>query len=203
MEDKKETFIEILDSVHCVSNMDEAVSAVLEKLVSCPFCTEFYTTSSALMDHIKSDHSERLVSKPVKVDTSEVNEDAENIYICPHCHFAVDNNRPSQTSSIIEHIGSHTSSIHLTERISFQISRDKKLIQTYVEGNVEIELFCCSICTDAFGDKESLLKHFYYKHSDVDLKNIPHDTINLIMECAKDLPAKKEAKVKRKLKYAF
>ena len=203
MEDKRKTFIEILDTLHCVTTIDEAVSAVLGKLVSCPFCPEFYTTSSALIDHIKSDHSERLVSKPVKVDTSEVNEDAENIYICPHCHFAVDNNRPSQTSSIIEHIGSHTSVMHLTERISFQISRDKKLIQTYVEGNVEIELFCCSVCTDAFGDKESLLKHFYYKHSDADSKNIPYDTINLIMECAKDLPARKEAKVKRKLKYAF
>jgi len=203
MEDKKETFIEILDTLHCVTTIDEAVSAVLGKLVSCPFCPEFYTTSSALMDHIKSDHSDRLVSKPVKVDTDEVNEDAENIYICPHCHFAVDNNRPSQTSSIIEHIGSHTSVMHLTERISFQISRDKKLIQTYVEGNVEIELFCCSVCTDAFGDKESLLSHLYYKHSDADSKNIPYDTINLIMECAKDLPARKEAKVKRKLKYAF
>ena len=136
MENKRETFIELLDTVHCVSTIDEAVSAVLKKLVFCPFCTEFFTSSSALLDHIESDHSDRLASKPVKVETNEVNEDAENIYICPHCHFAVDDNRPSPTSSIITHIGSHTRSIDPTARISFQISRDKKMIQTYVEGKV-------------------------------------------------------------------
>ncbi len=203
MEDKRETFIKILDAVHCVSTIDEAVSAVLKKLVFCPFCSEFFTSASALTDHIKSDHSDRLASKPIKVETNEVNEDAESIYICPHCHFAVDDNRPSPTSSIITHIGRHTRSIDPTARVSFQISKDKELIQTYVKGKVEIKLFCCSVCTDVFSDKESLLKHLYYKHSDADSKDIPYDTINLIMECARDLPARKKAKVKHKLKYSF
>jgi uncharacterized C2H2 Zn-finger protein len=203
MEDKRETFIEILDTVHCVSTIDEAVSAVLKELVFCPFCSEFFTTASALTDHIKSDHSDRLAGKPIKVETYEVNEDAESIYICPHCHFAVDDNRPSPTSSIITHIGTHTRSIDPTARVSFQISKDKELIQTYVEEKVEIKLFCCSVCTDVFGDKESLLKHLYYKHSDADSKDIPYDTVNLIMECAKDLPVRNRSKAKHKLKYSF
>ncbi len=203
MEDKRETFTEILDTEHCVSNVDEAVSAVLKKLLFCPFCKEFSTTSSALMEHIKEKHSDRLASKTIRVETHEIDEDAETIYICPHCRFAVDNNCPSPTSGIVTHIENHTRSIDPTASISFQISSDKELIQTYIKGKVEIKLFCCSICTDVFGDKESLLKHLYYKHSDADSKNIPYETIKLIMECAKDFPTKKKAKAKYNLKYSF
>jgi uncharacterized protein (DUF2225 family) len=90
MQNKIDTFTEILESVHCVSNIDDAVSAVLKKLVFCPFCNEYFTSSSALMDHIKGDHSDRLKSKTVSVEAHEVDEDSETIYICPHCHFAVD-----------------------------------------------------------------------------------------------------------------
>ncbi len=203
MENKKETFIKILDTVHCVSNIDEAVKAVLKKLLFCPFCSEFFTSSSALMDHIKSDHQDRLANKTVRIETHEVEEDAETIYICPHCRFAVDDNCSSPTSSILSHIERHIRSLNPGAKYSFQISRDKELIQTYIEGTAEIKLFCCSVCTDIFGDKESLLKHLYIKHSDADSKDIPYDTINLIMECARDLPARKKAKVKHKLKYSF
>ncbi len=203
MEDKKETFTKILDTVHCVSTVDEAVSAVLKKLVFCPFCIEFFTASSALTDHIKSDHSDRLAGKPIKVETNEVNEDAESIYICPHCHFAVDDNRSSPTSSIIDHIGSHTRSIDPSARVSFQISKDKELIQTYVEGTAEVKLFCCSVCTDVFGDKESLLKHLFYKHSEADSKDIPHDIIKLIIECAKDYLPEKKPKKRFSKKYLY
>ncbi len=203
MEDKRETFIKILDSVHCVSTIDEAVSAVLKKLSFCPFCSEHFTNSSDFTDHIKSDHPDRLTVKPVKVETAEVNEGADNIYICPHCYFAVDNNRPSATSTIIKHIGSHTRSIDPSARISFQISKDKELIQTYVDGRVEIKLFGCSVCTDVFGDEELLLKHLYYKHSDADSKDIPYDTMNLIMECAKDYSPEKKSKKPFNKKYLY
>ncbi len=203
MEDKRETFTKILDSVHCVSTVDEAVSAVLKKLAFCPFCSEFFTTSSDLIDHIKSDHPDMLEGKPVKVETNGVNEGAESIYICPHCYFAVDDSCPSPTSSIIKHIGSHTRSIDPSARISFQISKDKELIQTYVEGKVEIKLFCCSVCTDVFGDKELLLKHLYYKHSEADSKDIPYDTLNLIMECARDYSPEKKSKKAFNKKYLY
>jgi hypothetical protein len=155
------------------------------------------------MDHIKSDHPDRLTNKTVKIETHEVDDNAETIYICPHCRFAVDNNCSSPTSSILKHIESHIRSLDPAARYSFQISRDKDLIQTYIKGTAEMKLFCCSVCTDIFGDKESLLKHLYIKHSDADSKDIPYDIIKLIMECAKDLPAKKKAKVKYRLKYPY
>jgi hypothetical protein len=92
-------------------------------------------------------------------------------------------------------------SIDPTARISFQISSDKKLIKTYIDDKAEIKLFRCSVCTDIFGDRESLLRHLYYKHSDADSKDMPYELIKLITECAKDFPATKKAKVKHKLKY--
>ncbi len=141
MEDKRETFIKILDAIHCVSNIDEAVSAVLKKLVFCPFCSEFFTASSDLIEHIRSDHSDRLASKTIKIETHEVEENAETIYICPHCRFAVDDNCSSPTSSILRHIESHIRSLDPAARFSFQISRDKELIQTYIEGRAEMKVF--------------------------------------------------------------
>ena len=204
MKDKRETFIKILDTVHCVSNIDEAVKAVLKKLLFCPFCNEFFTTSSAFMEHIKADHSDRLVSKRVRVQAHEVDEDAETIYICPHCHFAVDNNCPSPTSIIVDHIVKHTASIDPTAKISYKISSDKKLIRKYVNGKVENKLFCCSFCTDMFSDRELLLRHISFKHSGVDPENVPYETMKLIMECAKDFPTGKKAKIKYKpTSYSF
>ncbi len=203
MQNKRETFTEIIDSVHCVSNVEEAVSAVLQKLLFCPFCDEFFTASAALAAHIKAEHPDKLVSKKIRVETHEVDEGAETIYICPHCRFALDNNCPSPTSGIIAHIENHTRSIDPAASISFQISSDKELIQTYIEDKVEIKLFCCPVCTDIFGNQEMLLRHLSFKHSDSDSKDIPHETIKLIMESAKDFPAKKKAKAKYKLKYPF
>ena len=203
MQEKINLFTKLLDSVHCVGTVDEAVSAVLKKLLFCPFCDEYFIESASLLDHIKKDHPDRLSSKTIKVEMHEVEDDAETVYICPHCRFAVDNNSSSPTSAIINHIENHTGSIDPTARISFQISRDKELIQTYINDKMEIDLFCCSVCTDIFGDAESLLRHLYYKHSDADSKNIPYETINLIRDCAKDFPTQKKAKVKYKLKYPF
>ncbi len=201
MQEKIETITEILETVCDAATVDDFVSAVLKKLLFCPFCDEYFTASPALLDHIKRNHSDRLAGKIIKVEIHEVAEDAETIYICPHCHFAVDNNCLSPTSGIISHIGTHIRSLDPTTKISFQISTDKELIQTYIKGTVEIELFCCSICKDMFGDPGTLLRHLSLKHSGADSKNIPYETIKLIMECAKDFPTKKQAKVKYKLKY--
>ncbi len=79
-------------------------------------------------------------------------------------------------SIIISHIDNHTSFIDQTERISFQITKDEKLIQKYVDCKVEIKLFCCSLCTDIFSDRESLLRHLSFKHSDIDPENVPYET---------------------------
>ncbi len=198
MQDNIETFKKILETVHCVKNIDETVAAVLKKLLFCPFCSEYFTETPALKNHIKKDHPDRLKSKTVSAVNHEVNEDSETIYICPHCYFAVDDNCPSPTSSIIDHIQKHASSIDPTARISFQISNDKKLIQKYVVGKVKNELFCCSFCSDIFSDQESLLRHISFKHSDIDPENVPHETMKLIMDCAKDFPTGKKAKAKYK-----
>ena len=203
MHDKIETIKRLLDSVHCVKTIDDAISAVLKKLSFCPFCNEYFTDSDAFQDHIKKDHSDRLAAKTVKVETHEVDADAETIYICPHCHFAVDNFCQSPTSSIIDHIQKHTSSIDPTARISFQVSSDKKLIQTYVKDKVEIKLFRCSVCTDIFGDRDSLQRHLYFKHSDVNSKNAPNEVINLIMKCVDDYPVENQKKKKLSPKYSF
>ena len=203
MQDKTDTITKILCSIHCAANMDEAISAVLRKLLFCPFCAIFFTDSSDFENHIKKDHSDRLASKAIKVEAHEVDEDAETIYICPHCRFAVDNNCPSPTSSIMSHIEKHTISIDPTARISFQISKDKELIQSYCNNEVETELFCCPVCTDIFGDPESLLRHIYFKHSEADSKNIPYETMKLIMECAKDYTPEKKPKKTFNKKYLY
>ncbi|HDZ01830.1 MAG TPA: DUF2709 domain-containing protein [Nitrospirae bacterium] len=178
-QDKIETLKKLLESVHCVSNIDETISAVLKNLFFCPFCDEYFADPDAFPDHIKKEHSNKLVTKTIKIETHEVDEDAESIYICPHCHFAVDNNCSSPTSGIIDHILTHTTSIDPTARISFQISSDKELIQKYISDKAEIKLFRCSVCTDIFGDRESLLRHLYFKHSDAGSKNTPYEVIKL------------------------
>lgn len=203
MQKKVGTFTEILESIHGATTVDEFVSAVLQKLLFCPFCDEHFTSSSALMDHIREDHSDRLVSNAKRVETHEVDEDAETIYICPHCHFAVDNNCLSPISSIISHIENHIRSLDPTTRISFHISNDKKLIQTYIKGTVEIELFYCSICKDMFSVSETLLRHLSLKHSTADSKNIPNRTISLIKDYAKNFLERNKTKIKRKLKYPY
>jgi uncharacterized C2H2 Zn-finger protein len=173
---------------------------VLTKLQFCPFCNEYFIDSDTLLDHIKKDHPGKISGKNVKVETHNVFETAQTIYICPHCNFAVDNNHSSPTTSIISHIEKHTSSIDPAARISFQISSDKELIQLYIKGKVRIKLFHCSICTDIFGDSESLLRHLRFKHSDSDSKDIPREVISLIKDRVKDLPAKK-TKVKYTPRY--
>jgi len=203
MQEKIDIFKRILKSEHCVSYLDEAVSAILKKLNFCPFCDEYFIDSPTLIQHLKKEHSERIASKIFKVEEHEVNEGAETIYICPHCCYAVDNNEPSPTSVIMTHIDDHTRAIGPSARMSFQISTDKKLIQTYINGKAEVKLFCCSICTDIFSDSESLLNHFYFKHSNANSKIIPDKTIQLIVESAKDFPERKNSKIKQKTRYKF
>jgi uncharacterized C2H2 Zn-finger protein len=204
MQNNIETFNKILKNIHCVKSVDEAVTAVMKKLLVCPFCNEYFVETPALIDHIKKNHSDRLANKKIIVQRHEVAEDAETIYICPHCYFAVDNNSPSPTSSIVDHIVKHTTSIDPTAKVSYSISSDKKLIQKYVDGKVENELFCCSFCTDMFSDLEILLRHISFKHSGIDPENVPAETMELIMECVRDFPTGKKTKVKYKpTSYSF
>jgi len=204
MQNNIETFNKILKNIHCIKNPDAAVTAIIKKLRACPFCSEYFADTPALTDHIKKDHSDRFTRKTVIVRTHEVNEDAETIYICPHCHFAVGNNCQSPTSSIVDHIVKHTASIDPTAKVSYMISSDKKLIQKYVDGKVENKLFCCSFCTDMFSDRDLLLRHISFKHSGVDPENVPDETMKLIIECASDYPTGKKAKTKiKQTSYSF
>ncbi len=175
---------------------------MLSKLQFCPFCAEYFTETDTLLNHIKQSHSDKISGKTVKVDTHNVGETARTIYICPHCNFAVDNNHSSPTTSIISHIDKHTSSIDPAARISFHISSNKELIQAYIKGKIRLKLFHCSLCTDLFGDSESLLRHLSFKHSDANAKVIPREIIRLIKNHVKDLPAKK-TKLKYKPRYTF
>jgi uncharacterized C2H2 Zn-finger protein len=194
MEQKVDIVIEILSTIHCVSDVDEAVQGVLQKLLFCPFCNEYFDYSPALMKHINREHPDKLVHSMTRVDTHEVDEGAETIYICPHCHFAVDDGYLSPTSSIISHIENHTHSIDPTASISFHISKDKELIQTYIKGTAESKLFHCPVCKDIFGGSKELLGHLCFKHSEADSKNISDKTIELIKDCAKDFFAKNKTK---------
>ena len=204
MQNNIETFKKILKDIHCIKSVDAAVTAIIKKSLVCPFCSEYFADSPALINHIKKDHPDRFVSKTVRVQTHEVDEDAETIYICPHCHFAIDNNCPSPTSSIVDHIVKHTTAIDPTARISYRISSDKKLIKKYIGGKVENKLFCCSFCTDMFSDLELLLRHISFKHSGVDPENVPYETMKLIMGCAEDFPTGNKAKIKYKpTSYSF
>jgi uncharacterized C2H2 Zn-finger protein len=201
MKQKVDIFTEILNTIYYVSDVDEAVHEVLQQLLFCPFCNEYFTHSSALMKHIKREHPDQLVHSIIRVNTHEVDEDAETIYICPHCHFAVDDNCLSPTSSIISHITNHNLSIDPTANISFRTSKDKELIQTYIKGTVKSKLFRCPICKDIFGDSKELLGHLCFKHSDADSKNIPVEIIKLIKDCAKDFLTNNKKKAKHKLKF--
>jgi hypothetical protein len=150
------------------------VSEVLQELKFCPFCEEHFNRPSNLRDHIRDSHSDKIISSAKRrVETHEVAEAANKIYICPHCHFAVDNNYwESQTSTI----NSHIEDLHIAENRSigrsFFISRDKELIQSYVEGTAEIELFCCPSCEEVYGVSETLLAHLCSEHSDASDENI-------------------------------
>ncbi len=56
MQNNIETFKKILKNVHCVKSVDEAVTAVIKKLTVCPFCSEYFTDTPALTEHIKKAH---------------------------------------------------------------------------------------------------------------------------------------------------
>jgi sporulation protein YlmC with PRC-barrel domain len=51
-----------------------------------------------------------------------------------------------------------------------------------MKGEVENELFRCSICKEMLGVSKDLLKHLCYKHSKADAKDIPSKSIKLIKD---------------------
>lgn len=168
--------------------------AVIRELLFCPFCDQYFTDSSILAEHIEITHQDYLKSQVVTVTDHEVNEDAETIYICPHCLFAIDSICSSPTSSIISHIDTHSISIARNVKMTFQISSDKELIKSYIDGRVEAEIFVCPICSIILADKESLLKHLYMKHSSSGTKNVSAEITNLIRNCAKDFLIQKQTR---------
>ena len=203
MQAKKDAFIRILNSANKIKNTRDAVAAVLNKLIFCPFCSEYFTDSPALSEHIKSAHAGYLASKAVTVNTHEVSEGAETIYICPHCHFAVDNYCTSPTSTITTHIDSHSISILPNTKMTFQISNDRKLINTYINGGVKADIYLCPICSSILSSEEAILRHLYLNHSDSNGKNVSVETIKLIEACAEELPEKNTVKRKYGSRYSF
>ena len=203
MQEKKDAFTRILNSASKIKNNEDAVAAVLSKLIHCPFCSEYFTDSPALSEHIKSAHSASLTSKTVTVNDHEVSEGAETIYICPHCHFAVDNGCNSPTSTITTHLDSHSLSIVPNAKMTFQISTDRALIDTYIKGKVKADIYMCSICSSILSSKEALLRHLYLNHSDSNGKSVSAETIRLIETCAEELPQRNAVKKKYAAKYTF
>lgn len=203
MQAKKDAFTRILISANKIKNTGDAVAAVLNKLIFCPFCDEYFTDSPALSEHIKSAHAGYLTSKAVAVNAHEVSEGAETIYICPHCHFAVDNFSTSPTSRMTAHIDSHSISIVANTRMSFQISNDRELIDTYINGKVKADIYLCPICSRVLSSKEALLRHLYLNHSDSNGKNVSVETIKLIEACAEELPERNTVKRKYGARYSF
>ena len=192
---KESIIIEIMQTMHSITTIEGLVSAVLQKILFCPFCEYFINIEDDLKIHIIEDHSDKLISSVKKrVAIHEVDEDAKRIYICPHCYFAVGDSYPSSPNSkITSHVDEHLrlkKSKHEWPRLSFSTSNDKELIQKYIEGTAEIELFHCNICNESFGVSETFLKHLIHKHSD------PKDeTKKLIENCAKTFLKEKEASV--------
>ncbi len=203
MQAKKDAFTRILNSANKIKNTEDAVAAVLNKLIHCPFCSEYFTDSPALSEHIKSAHAACLTSKAVTVNAHEVSEGAETIYICPHCHFAVDNYSTSPTSTMTTHLDSHSLSIVPNAKMTFQISNDRELIDTYVNGSVKADIYLCPVCSNILSSKEALLRHLYLNHSDSNGKTVSAETIKLIETCAEELPQRKPVKRKYAAKYSF
>ncbi len=203
MQEQKEAFIRILNSAHKIKTTSDAITAVLSKLIFCPFCDEYFTDSPALSEHIKSAHATSLNSKTVTVHEHEVSKKAETIYICPHCHFAVDNCAASPTSMMTAHIDSHSLSIVPNTTMVFQISNDKKLIDSYINGKMKADVYLCPICSSILSSKEALLRHLYLSHSDANGKNVSAETISLIETCAEEMPDKHTVKRKYGANYSF
>jgi uncharacterized C2H2 Zn-finger protein len=203
MQANKDAFTRILNSANKRKNTEDAVAAVLSKLIFCPFCNEYFTDSPALSEHIKSAHAGYLTSKAVTVNAHEVSEGAEIIYICPHCHFAVDNYCASPTSTMTTHIDSHSISIVPNTKMAFQISNDRELIDTYINGRVKADIYLCPICSSILSSKEALLRHLYLNHSDSNGKNVSAETIKLIEACAEELPKRNTVKRKYGSRYSF
>ncbi len=203
MQEMKDAVARILNSANKIKNTGDAITAVLNKLIFCPFCDEYYADSSALSEHIISKHASHLTSTAVTVDTHEVCEGAETIYICPHCHFAVDESCTSPTSTMTSHIDSHSISLVPNTKMAFQISNDSKLIDTYINGSVKAEIYLCSVCSSILSSKEALLRHLYLSHSDSNGKNVSADTIKIIEDCVEELPERNAVKRKYGSKYSF
>lgn len=167
------TITKIIESVSATTD-DDLVSEVLKKLKFCHFCEEYFTRSYSLMDHIRNSHPDKLVCNTKRsVKVHEVAEGEERIYICPHCHFAVGISNPhSASTSMIDHLLDHRKIMNIQIDLSFSHSEDKELIQKYIEGTAEIELFHCLFCNEAYGVSEALLEHLRFIHSDASDENI-------------------------------
>ncbi len=200
---EKEAFTKILSSAHKIKNTSDAIAWVLNKLVFCPFCSEYFIDSLSLSEHIKSEHANTLTSKTFTVDDHEVSKGAETIYICPHCHFAADNNCASPTSTMTTHLDSHTLSLVPNTKMTFQISNDKELIEKYISGSVKTDIFLCPICSSILSSKEALLRHLYLNHSDANGKSVSDATLKIIEECAEELPETTAVKRKYGSKLSF
>jgi uncharacterized C2H2 Zn-finger protein len=140
------------------------------------------------MKHISKNHPDKLQSTTIKAEAYLIDEDTERIYICPHCQFAVGDKRQNPMSSITSHVANHTRSTGSIQSSSFKTSNDKKLIQAYIKGEVENELFRCPICKDILGVPKDLLKHLSHKHSKADLMDVSYKTIKLIKDYLLNLP---------------
>ena len=202
---KEDMFKKILESVPSITTIKGLVSIISEKLLFCFFCDKYFINQYELKTHIRNDHAEKLTSIVKKrVDIPAVEEETERIYICPHCDFVVGNNCLSNPiSKIASHIENHFHARGEPPRISFLTSSDEELIQRYIKGSVEIELFICNICKESFGVSETFLEHLVSpKHTCFLPGKFSDEDINLIQNCCSIFLEKNKDKEDGKIKHS-
>ncbi|MBA3060103.1 MAG: C2H2-type zinc finger protein, partial [Nitrospirae bacterium] len=63
---QKEIIFTILETVHGITNIEGLISAVLQKILFCPFCDRYYINQYDFKTHIRDAHPDKLVSSVKK-----------------------------------------------------------------------------------------------------------------------------------------
>jgi len=191
----------ILEALPTLSRLPDAVEKVLGQVLCCPSCKELFTRQDDLSEHLRVCHADEFGSrKSRQIADHCVRKESEELYICPHCHYAVGAGReiysPNATSTIFRHVQTcplNPSARNAPASVSFLKSRDGKLIEGYLCGRVEIELFTCPRdgCILTFGSEEALVQHLVLDHSSARSEDLPQQQLRRIRLAAQEIAEEK------------
>ncbi|MCC6679474.1 MAG: hypothetical protein IT445_01095 [Phycisphaeraceae bacterium] len=172
-----------------VSSVDALVSVTLQRLRSCPYCHEVFEGKHVWYEHVRQVHAEKLAAIGKKAVTlHHVEEGAQQIYICPHDHYAVSTGGYTSaytdiTLHLEKDLPEHPRVV--PRPITFFVSSDQQLIAAYHRNEAEIEIWQCSAgCQKTFANCETLLAHIWDKHSKASLQDLPADRSRFLKEQA-------------------